>query len=117
MQRAARRYSRRNTGPPTEPARIAAGTLLEQPVISQAWGGWRYSVADLGLDRGALQPVALRLSIRRAFVPGLPVGDFRLQGMAGDAGDAGWAFRLRTQWRLAGPWARRSPPASERPQA
>jgi hypothetical protein len=104
----------RIAGPAIAPSRIVALTLLEQPVISRSGDGWRYSVADLGLDRAVLQPVALGLSIRRAFVPGLPVGDFRLEGVDGDAGSA---FRIRTHWRLAGPWARRSPPASERPQA
>jgi hypothetical protein len=101
-------------GPAVEPAHIIARKLLNQPVISQSRSGWRYSVADLGLDRAVLQPVGLRLSILRAFVPGLPVGEFRLAGLDGDAG---WAFRIRTHWRLAGPWARRSPPASEGPQA
>jgi hypothetical protein len=104
----------RIAGPAIEPARIGARTLFEQPVISHAWGSWRYSVADLGLDRAALQPVELCLSIRHAFVPGLPVGDFRLEGVDDDAGSA---FRIRTHWRLAGPWAQRSPPASERRQA
>jgi hypothetical protein len=104
----------RIAGPAIEPSRIVALTLLDQPVISQSRGGWRYSVADLGLDRAVLQPVELGLSIRGAFVPGLPVGDFRVEGVGGDAGSA---FRIRTRWRLAGPWARRSPPASERPQA
>jgi Acetoacetate decarboxylase (ADC) len=104
----------RIAGPAIESSRIVALTLLDQPVISQSRGGWRYSVADLGLDRAVLQPVELGLSIRRAFVPGLPVGDFRLEGLDGDHGAA---FRIRTHWRLAGPWARRSPPASERPQA
>jgi hypothetical protein len=104
----------RIAGPAVEPARTGAGTMFDQPVISHGRDGWRYSVADLGLDRAVLQPVELRLSIRRAFVPGLPVGDFGLEGAEGDAGSA---FRLRTHWRLAGPWARRAPPASERPQA
>jgi hypothetical protein len=103
----------RIAGPAIEPSPIAL-TLLDQPVISQSRGGWRYSVADLGLDRAVLQPVELGLSIRRAFVPGLPVGDFRPHGLDGDHGAA---FRIRTHWRLAGPWARRSPPVSERPQA
>jgi hypothetical protein len=102
----------RIAGPAIEPSRIAL-TLFDQPVISRSRGGWRYSVADLGLDRAVLQPVGLHLSIRRAFVPGLPVGEFRLQGLDGDHGAA---FRIRTHWRLAGPWARRSPPPSERPQ-
>jgi hypothetical protein len=104
----------RVAGPTVEPARLGARTLLEQPVISRSGSGWRYSVADLGLDRAMLQPVALALAIRRAFVPGLPVGEFRLGGLDGDAGSA---FRIRTHWRLAGPWARSSPPASARPQA
>jgi hypothetical protein len=102
------------TGPALEPTRIAARHLFDLPVISHARAGWRYSVADLGLDRAVLQPVGLRLSIHRAFVPGLPVGDFRFEGVDDDAGSA---FRIRTHWRLAGPWARRSPPGSERPQA
>ncbi|HSF03686.1 MAG TPA: hypothetical protein VLA62_11780, partial [Solirubrobacterales bacterium] len=71
-----------------------------------AAGGWRYSVADLGLDRALLQPVELRLSIHCPFVPGLPVGEFRFEGVGGDAPPA---VRIRTDWRLAGPWARRAP--------
>lgn len=107
-------------GPAIEPSRIVAATLFDLPVISRAAGGWRYSVADFGLDRAELQPVELRLAIHRAFVPGLPVGEFPFKGMEGDASPA---FRIRADWRLAGPWARRSPPttclgpASERPQA
>ena len=93
---------------------MAARTLFDLPVISRSRGGWRYSVADLGLDRALLEPVGLRLAIHRPFVPGLPVGDFRLEGVDGDGGSA---FRIRTYWRLAGPWARRSPAASARPQA
>ena len=82
-------------GPPWRAdAARAAGDL------SLRGGGWRYSVADLGLDRAVLQPVGLGLSIHRAFVPGLPVGDFRLEGADGDAGSA---FRIRTHWRLAAP--------------
>ena len=104
----------RIAGPAIEPASIGARTLLEQPVISHSRGGWRYSVADLGLDRAVLQPVGLRLAIHRPFVPGLPLGAFQLEGVDGDDGSA---FRIRTYWRLAGPWARRSPPASARPQA
>jgi hypothetical protein len=87
--------------------------LLEQPVISRSGSGWRYSVVDLGLERAVLQPVALDLAIRRAFVPGVPIGEFRLAGLGGTAGSA---FRIRTHWRLAGPWARSSPPASAAPQ-
>jgi hypothetical protein len=104
----------RIAGPAIEPASIGARTLLEQPVISHSRGGWRYSVADLGLDRAVLQPVGLRLAIHRPFVPGLPLGAFQLEGVDGDGESA---FRIRTYWRLAGPWARRSPPASARPQA
>lgn len=104
----------RTIGEALAPARIGARTLFDQPLISHGRGGWRYSVADLGLDRAVLQPVGLRLSIHRAFVPGLPVGEFRLEGVDGDAGSA---FRILTHWRLAGPWARRSPPASARPPA
>lgn len=103
----------RIAGPAIEPSRNVAWALFDLPVISKARGGWRYSVADLGLDRAVLQSVALRLTIRRAFVPGLPVGDFRLESLEGAAGSA---FRIRAYWRLAGPWARRSPPASKRPQ-
>jgi hypothetical protein len=80
--------------------------LFDQPVISRAATGWRYSVADLGLERALVQPVELRLSIHRPFVPGLPTGEFRF---AGSNGDAPPAVRIRTNWRLAGPWARRSP--------
>jgi hypothetical protein len=40
-------------------------------------------------------------------VSGLPVGQFRIAGL--DADDAR-ALRIRTSWRLAGPWARRSLP-------
>jgi hypothetical protein len=101
-------------GPAIEPSRMVDRTLFDLPVISHSLGGWRYSVADLGLGRAVLQSVGLRLTIHRAFVPGLPVGDFRLEGADGDGG---YAFRIRTHWRLAGPWARRSPPASARPQA
>ena len=104
----------RIVGPAIEPSRMAARTLFDLPVISHSRGGWRYSVADLGLDRAVLQPVGLRLAIHRPFVPGLPLGDFRLEGVDGDGGSA---FRIRTYWRLAGPWARRSPAASARPQA
>jgi Acetoacetate decarboxylase (ADC) len=104
----------RIVGPAIEPSRMAAGTLFDQPVISRSRGGWRYSVAELGLDRAVLQPVGLRLAIHRLFVPGLPLGDFRLEGVDGDGGSA---FRICTYWRLAGPCARRSPPASARPQA
>jgi len=100
-------------GPAIAPSRLLAWTLFELPVISHSRGNWRYSVADLGLDRAVLQPVGLRLAIHRPFVPGLPLGDFRLEGIDGDAGSA---FRIHTHWRLAGPWARRSPPAPARPQ-
>lgn len=96
----------RAVGEAIEPSRVAA-TLFDLPVISQAGGRWRYSVADLGLDRAALQPVELRLAIHRAFVAGLPVGEFRFSGAEGGTAAA---FRIRTDWRLAGPWARRSPP-------
>jgi hypothetical protein len=103
----------RSAGPAREPARLDARPLLEQPVISRSGSGWRYSVVDLGLERAVLQPVALDLAIRRAFVPGVPIGEFRLAGLGGTAGSA---FRIRTHWRLAGPWARSSPPASAAPQ-
>lgn len=107
-------------GPAIEPSRIVAATLFDLPVISRAAGRWRYSVADFGLDRAMLQPVELRLAIHRPFVPGLPVGEFRFKGVEGGTSPA---FRVRTDWRLAGPWARRSPPktslgpASEHPRA
>jgi Acetoacetate decarboxylase (ADC) len=92
--------------PAIEPARAAA-SLFALPVISQAGSGWRYSFADSGLDRAVVQPIELHLAIRRAFVSGLPLGEF-LIGRGAD--DGARAFRLRTRWRLAGPWARRSLP-------
>lgn len=80
---------------------------LELPVISRrAGGGWRYTVADLRLDEARIEPLEMNLVIERPFVPGLPAGEFVL-----DAG-GGRAFRLRTSWRLTGPFARRSPPRS-----
>jgi hypothetical protein len=75
-------------------------------VISRAARGWRYSCADFGLDRAVVQPAELDLVIHRPFVSGLPVGEFRFTGVEGEASRA---FRIRTSWRLAGPWARRSP--------
>jgi hypothetical protein len=81
--------------------------LFDLPVIARAAGGWRYSLADIGLDRALIQPVELRLEIHRPFVPGLPVGAVAISGLRDDASRA---FRIRTSWRLAGPWARSSPP-------
>ena len=99
----------RTAGPALGPCPRGVTRLLDLPVISQAPRGWRYSIADFGLDRALLQPVALDLVIHRPFVSGLPVGEFRFTG----GEDAERAFRVRTDWRLAGPWARPSPPASE----
>ena len=90
-----------------EPSRSGAAMLFDLPVISQARGGWWYSRADFGLDRAVVQPVELALVIHRPFVSGLPVGEFRTAGVEADAARA---FRIRTSWRLAGPWARRSLP-------
>ena len=104
----------RTTGAAVEPSRSGAVTLFDLPVISQAARGWWYSFADFGLDRAVVQPVELALVIHRPFVSGLPVGEFRIAGVEADAARA---FRIRTSWRLAGPWARRSPPASDRPEA
>jgi hypothetical protein len=74
-------------------------------VISRrAHGAWRYSVADFMLDRAEVRPIGMNLVIERPFVPGLPVGAFALDG------EGGHALRLRTSWRLTGPFARRSPP-------
>jgi hypothetical protein len=83
-----------------------AAMLFDLPVVSRAANGWRYSFADFGLDRAVLQPVELHLAIHRPFVPGLPVGEFVI---AGTAGSPSSAFRISTDWRLAGPWARRCP--------
>ncbi len=97
----------RTTGAAIEPSRSGAAALFNLPVIAQAARGWRYSWADFGLDRAVVQPVELRLVIHRPFVSGVPAGEFRIAGVGAD--DAR-AFRIRTSWRLAGPWARRSPP-------
>jgi hypothetical protein len=79
--------------------------ILRLPVVSwRTRGAWRYSVADFALDRAKVEPVAIELAIERPFVPGLPVGAFAL------GAEDGHALRLRTSWRLAGPFARRSPP-------
>jgi hypothetical protein len=80
--------------------------LFDLSVISRTARGWRYSQADFGLDRAILEPLELKLTIYRPFVTGLPVGEFAIPGK----GDISRAFRVRTDWRLAGPWARRSPP-------
>jgi hypothetical protein len=78
--------------------------ILRLPVISRrARGAWRYSVAGLDLERAEVRPIAIDLTIERPLVPGLPTGAFRLEA------EAGRALRLRTSWRLTGPWARRSP--------
>ena len=90
-----------------EPSRSGAAMLFDLPVISRAARGWWYSCADFGLDRAIVQPVELNLVIHRPFVSGLPVGEFAISGVEGDTSSA---FRIRTSWRLAGPWARRSPP-------
>jgi Acetoacetate decarboxylase (ADC) len=97
----------RTTGAAVEPSRSSAAGVFDLPVIAQAPRGWRYSFAHFGLDRAVMQPVELDLVIHRPFVPGLPVGAFAISGVEGDASRA---FRIRTSWRLAGPWARRSPP-------
>jgi hypothetical protein len=97
----------RITGGAVEPSRNDAAAVFDLPVISQAARGWWYSCADLGLDRAVVRPVELDLVIHRSFVPGLPVGPFRIAGL--DA-DGGRALRIRTSWQLAGPWATRSPP-------
>jgi hypothetical protein len=77
--------------------------ILRLPVISRrARGAWRYSVADFALDRAEIEPIAIDLAIERPFVPGLPVRAFAL--------DVGHTIRLRTSWRLTGPFARRAPP-------
>lgn len=89
-------------------SRWPSGTIAEMlqlPVISRrAHGAWRYSVADLGLGRAQIEPIELDLAIERPFVPGLRAGAFALDAKAGHA------FRLRTSWRLTGPFARRSLP-------
>jgi Acetoacetate decarboxylase (ADC) len=79
--------------------------ILQLPVVSRrARGTWRYSVADFALDRAEIRPIGMDLAIERPFVPGLPVGSFALDA------ECGHALRLRTSWRLTGPFARRSPP-------
>jgi hypothetical protein len=93
-----------------EPSRSGAAMFFDLPVISEAARGWWYSFADFGLDRAFVQPVDLDLVIHRPFVSGLPVGRFSIAGVEADAGRA---FRICTSWRLAGPWARRSPPSAE----
>ena len=90
-----------------EPSTSAAAMLFDLPVIAQAARGWWYSCADLGLDRAVAQPVEVALAIHRPFVSGLPVGQFRIA--SADA-EGARAFRIRTNWRLAGPWATRAPP-------
>ena len=92
---------------PVEPSWRGAAMLFKLPVISRAAHGWRYSLADFGLDRALIDPLALKLTIRRPFVSGLPVGEFVIAGIEGDILRA---FRIHTSWRLRGPWARRSPP-------
>ena len=97
----------RTTGAAIEHSRSGAVALFNLPVIAQAAHGWRYSRADFGLERAVVQPVELRLVIHQPFVSGLPAGEFRIAGVE-DGGAR--AFRMRTSWRLAGPWARPSPP-------
>jgi hypothetical protein len=92
------------------PPHSSPAALFDLPVISRTAHGWRYSQADFGLDRAILEPLELRLTIRRPFVSGLPVGEFAIPG----DDDVSRAFRVRTDWRLAGPWARRSPPETSR---
>jgi hypothetical protein len=95
----------RITERPLEAPWGGTATLFDLPVISRAAGTWWYSCADFGLERALVQPVELRLTIHRPFVSGLPVGQFAMAGIGG----VSHAFRIRTEWRLAGPWARRSP--------
>ena len=97
----------RTTDAAVEPAQSGAAALFDLPVISEAGRGWWYSVADFGLERAVVRPVELDLVIHRPFVSGVPVGQFRIAGL--DA-DGARALRIRTSWKLAGPWARRSPP-------
>ena len=79
--------------------------ILQLPVISRrARVAWRYSVADLALDRAEIAPIEMDLAIARPFVPGLPADSFALEAKRGQA------FRLRISWRLTGPFARRSLP-------
>jgi Acetoacetate decarboxylase (ADC) len=97
----------RSTGAALEPSQSGAAALFSLPVISQGGQGWRYSCADFGLDRAIVRPVELALVIHRPFVSGLPVGEFLIAEVGADGARA---FRIRTSWRLAGPWARRSLP-------
>ena len=97
----------RTSGAAVETSRGGAAILFDLPVISQAARGWWYSCADFGLERAVIQPAELNLVIHRPFVSGLPVGEFATSGVEGDSPRV---FRIRTSWRLAGPWARRSPP-------
>jgi hypothetical protein len=86
-----------------EPLHPAAAMLFQLPVISRAAQGWRFSVADFGLDRALIEPLELKLTIHRPFVSGLPFGEFVI------AGETARAFRIQTSWRLLGPWAQRCP--------
>jgi hypothetical protein len=97
----------RTSGAALEPPQVGAAALFSLPVISQGAHGWRYSCADFGLDRAVVGPVELALVIHRPFVSGLPVGEFLIADVEADGVRA---FRIRTSWRLAGPWARRSLP-------
>jgi hypothetical protein len=97
----------RTSGATLEPSRSGISAPFDLPVISEAGRSWRYSCADFGLERAVVRPVELDLVIHRPFVPGLPAGEFRIAGLGPD--DAR-ALHIRTSWRLAGPWARRSPP-------
>ncbi len=90
---------------PVEALRRDAAMLFQLPVISRAGHGWRFSVADFGLDRALIEAIGLELTIHRPFVPGLPVGEFAMPGI-----DASRACRLQTHWRLLAPWVRRSRP-------
>ena len=92
---------------PVEPSRHDAAMLFDLPVISRAAHSWRFSSIDLGLDRALIEPLELKLTIHRPFVPGLPAGDFVI---AGTERDNARAFRIHTSWRLPGLSARRSPP-------
>jgi hypothetical protein len=97
----------RTPGAAVEPSRSADAALFDRAVISQTARGWRYSCADFGLERAVVGPVELNLVIHRSFVSGLPAGEFPIADVEDDGARA---FRIRTSWRLAGPWARRSPP-------
>jgi hypothetical protein len=90
------------TGPAVEAARLGpARGLFELPVVSRRGRRWRHSFADFGLARAEIRPIALRLAFECAFLPGLPVGELAIDGLADGHS---WAFRLQTRWTLAAPW-------------